>query len=107
MHIIEDVHRALEAFEIFYRAHSAAIERLADRNGHRQLVVGDGESGRWGDVQSKGEGRECNLDRKKFLHIDLLKLCLKRKRDIAEFFPDKIVFFMRKTCATRSWSKIS
>ena len=46
MWIIEDVDRALEAFEIVYRTHGAAVEGLAYRNGHSWPVVGDGKSGR-------------------------------------------------------------
>ena len=30
---------------------------------------------------------------KMFLHSDLLKLCLKKKRQINEFFPDTTVFY--------------
>ena len=56
-------------------------------------MVGDGKSGIWGGVRSKGEGHECNLDRKMFLHRNVLKLCLKQKHDITEFLPDTIVFF--------------
>ena len=44
-------------------------------------------------MQGKGKGSECDLERKMFLHSDLLNLCLKRKRDITELFPDTIAFF--------------
>ena len=40
--IIEDVDLALEVLEIVYRANGAAVEGLADRNGHRRKVVGEG-----------------------------------------------------------------
>ena len=56
-------------------------------------MVGDGKSGRWGGARSKGEVHECDLDRKMLLHSDLLNMCLKRKHNITEFFPDKIMFF--------------
>ena len=40
--IIEDVERALEVLEIFFRTNSAAVEVHADRNGHRRKDVGEG-----------------------------------------------------------------
>ena len=42
--IIQDVDLALKALEVFYHANGAAVEGLADRNLHRQKVVGEGES---------------------------------------------------------------
>ena len=42
--IVQDVDLALKALEIFYRANGAAVEGLADRNGHRRKVVGEGKS---------------------------------------------------------------
>ena len=36
--MIQDVDLALKALEIVYRANGAAVEGLADRNGHRQKV---------------------------------------------------------------------
>ena len=78
--------------ETVYCAHGMAVDGLADWNGHRLPVVGDGESGRWGGARSKGEGRECVLGRKMLLHSDILNLCLKQKRNITEFFPDTIAF---------------
>ena len=46
--IIEDVDLALKALEIVYRANGAAVEGLADRNGHRKKEVGKGKSVSWG-----------------------------------------------------------
>ena len=40
--IIQYVDLALKALEIVYRANGAAVEGLADRNGHRRKVVGEG-----------------------------------------------------------------
>ena len=40
--IIEDVDMVLKVLEIFYRANGAAVEGLADRNGHRCKEVGKG-----------------------------------------------------------------
>ena len=40
--IIEDVDLALKALEIVYLANGTAVEGLADRNGHRRKVVGEG-----------------------------------------------------------------
>ena len=54
------------------------------------------KSGRWGGPRSKGEGRKCSFDQNRFLHSDLLKLCLKKKLDITKFFLDTIVFLDEK-----------
>ena len=76
--IIEDVDLALKALEIVYLANGAAFEGLADRNGHRQKVVGEGKSVSWGGAPTKGKGRGCKITKNMFLHSDLLKLCLKK-----------------------------
>ena len=76
--IIQDVDLSLKSLEIVYRANGAAVEGLADRNGHRQKVVGEGESVSWGGARTKVKGRECELTKKMFLHSDLLMLCLKK-----------------------------
>ena len=55
--IIEDVDLALKALEIVYCTNGAAVEGLADRNGHRQKVVGEGKIVSWGGVQNKGKGK--------------------------------------------------
>ena len=91
--IIQDVDLALKALEIFYRANGAAVEGLADRNVHRRKVVGEWKSVSLGGARNKGKGRECKLTKKMFLHSDLLKLCLKKKRNINEFFPDTTVIY--------------
>ena len=95
--IIQDVDLALKALEIVYRENGAAVEGLADRNGHRRKVVGEGESVSWGGARKKGKGRECGLTKNMFLHSDLLKLCLKKKHNISEFSPDTTVFYDCKT----------
>ena len=91
--IIQDVNLALKALEIFYLAYGASVEGLADSNGHRRKVVGEGKSFCWGGARTKGKGRECELTKNMFLHSDLLKLCQKKKRKINEFFPDTTVFY--------------
>ena len=48
--IIEDVDRALEAFDIVYHAHGATFEGLVYCHGHRRPLLGDEKSGRWGGV---------------------------------------------------------
>ena len=90
--IKEDVDLALKASEIVYLANGASVEGLADRNGHRQKVVDEGKSVSWGGARTKGMGRDCELTKKMFLHSDLLKLCLKKKLKINEFFPDTTFF---------------
>ena len=42
--IIQDVDLALKALEVFYLATGTAVEGLADSNGHRRKVVGEGKS---------------------------------------------------------------
>ena len=91
--IIQDVDLAFKALEIVYRANGAAVEGLADRNGHRRKVVGEGNSVSWGGARTEGKGRECELTKKMFMHSDLLKLCLKKNQNITEFFPDTTVFY--------------
>ena len=91
--MIQDVDLALKALEIVYLTNGASVEGIADRNVHRLLVVGQGKSVSWGGARTKGKGRECELTKKRFLHSDLLKLCLKKKRKINEFFPDTTVFY--------------
>ena len=78
--IIQDVDLELKALEIVYCANGAAVEGLADRNGHRRKMVGEGESFSWGGAHTKGKGPKCELTKKMFLHTDLLKLCLKKNR---------------------------
>ena len=95
--IIENVDLELKASEIVYLANGAAVEGLADMNGHRRKFVGEGKSVSWGGARTKGKGRKCELTNKMFLHSDLLKLCLKKKRKINEFFPDTTVFYNKKT----------
>ena len=56
--IIQDVDLALKALEIVYRENGAAVEGLADRNGHRRKVLGKGKSVRCGGARTKGEGRK-------------------------------------------------
>ena len=91
--IIQDVDLELKALEIFYRANGAAVERLADRNGHRRKVVSEGKSVSWGGARTKVKGRECELTKNMFLQSDLLKSCLKKKHNIGDFFPDTTVFY--------------
>ena len=39
----------------------AVVEGLADRDGNRWKVVGEGESVSWGGARTKVKGRECEL----------------------------------------------
>ena len=82
----------MKALEIVYLENGASVEGLTDRNGHRRKVVGEGKSVSWGNSRTKGKGRECEITKNTFLHSDLLKLCLKKKRKINEFFPDTTFF---------------
>ena len=91
--IIEDVDLVLKALENVYLSNRVAVEGLADRNGHIRKVVGEGKSVSWGGARTKGKGRECELTKNMFLHSDMLKLCMKKKRKISEFLPDTTVFY--------------
>ena len=62
----------VKALEIVYLENGALVEGLADRNGHRQKVVGEGKSVSWGGARTKGKGRECELTKNMFLYSDLL-----------------------------------
>ena len=95
--IIQDVDLALKVLENLYSANGASVEELADRNGHRQKFVGEGKSVSWGGAQTKGKERECKSTKNMFLNSDLLKLCLKKKHNITEFFPDTTIFYDQKT----------
>ena len=91
--IIEDVDLALKELEIVYLANGDAVEGLVDSNGHRRKLLGEGKSVSWGGVQTKGKRHECELTKNMFLRSDLLKLCLKKKWKINEFFPDTTFFY--------------
>ena len=64
--IIQDVDMALKALEIVYRTNGDAVEGLADRNGHRLNVVGEGKSVSWGGARTKGKWCECKLTKMMF-----------------------------------------
>ena len=91
--IIEGVDLALKSLEIVYRVNGDAVEGLADRNGHICKEVGEGESVSWGGARTKVEGRECKLTKNMFFCSDLLQLCLKKKQNITELFPETTVFY--------------
>ena len=57
--IIQDVDLELKELEIVYRVNGAAVEGLADRNGHRRKVVGEVKSGSWGVARTKGKMCKC------------------------------------------------
>ena len=91
--IIKYVDMLFKALEIVYRANGDAVEGLDDRNGYIRKVVGEGNRFSWGGARTKGKGHECEFTKNMFLHSDLLKLCLKKKHNITEFFPDTSVFY--------------
>ena len=96
--IIQDVDLALKALGVVYRENGDTVEGLEDRIGHRRKEVGEEKSVIWGGAKTKGEGRECELTKKMFFQNDLLQLCLKKKQNITEFFPDTTVFNDKKLC---------
>ena len=91
--IIKDVDLELKALEIVYSENGNVVEGLADSNVHRRKLVGEGKNISWGGAQTKDKGRKCEIAKNMFLHIDLLKLCLKKKHNITDFFPNTTVFY--------------
>ena len=83
----------MKLLEIFYRTNGAVVEGLDDMNGHIPKVVGEGEIVNWGGERNKVKRHECEITKNIFLHGDLLKLCLKKKYNITEFFPETTVFY--------------
>ena len=67
--IIEDVDLELKGLGIVYHKNDAAVEGLADINGHRKKEVGKWKSVIWGGAQTKGEGRECKLTKDIFFTV--------------------------------------
>ena len=74
--IIQDVDLALKALVIVYHKNWSAVEGIADRNGHRRKVVGEGKSVKWEGARTKGKGHECKLNKKTFFHSNMLKFFL-------------------------------
>ena len=94
--IIEDFDLALKALEIVYCTNGAAVEGLADRNGHRLKVVGEGKSVRWGGAWTKVMGNECELTKYMLFHSDLMKLCLKKNTTSLSSSLTQLCFTIRK-----------
>ena len=94
--IIDDVDLALKALEIVYLSNGAAVEGIADRNGHRRKVVGEGKSVSWGGARTKGKGCECEPIKNMFLYSNLLKLCLKKNGRSMSYYLTKLFFTIRK-----------
>ena len=94
--IIKDVDLALKELEIVYPENGAAVEEIADRNGHSCKEVGEGKRVSWGGARTKGEVYKCKLAKNMFFQSDFLKLCHKKKRKITEFFPATTVFLRLK-----------
>ena len=69
------------------------LPNLKRRKFSTKQVVGEGKGGIWGDALTKGEVHECKLIKNIFVHSDLLQFCLKKKRNITEFFPDTTIFY--------------
>ena len=92
--IIQDVDLALKALEIVYRENGAAFEGLADSNGHRLRLVGEGKSVSWGGARTKGTTRT----HKKYVLSQLsVEVLSEEKHNITEFFLDTTVFYDYKT----------
>ena len=90
--IIQDIDLVFKALEIVYHSNGTTVEGIANRNGHRHKVVGEGESVSWGGARTKGKVRECKITKNMFLHSDMLQLCLKKNHSVTELFPNTTVF---------------
>ena len=93
--IIKYVDLVLKALEIFDRSNWDAVESVADRNGHRWKLVDGGKCVSWGGVRTKYKGSECKLAKNMFFYSDMLKLCVKKKHNITDFFPDRTFLTIR------------
>ena len=78
----------------------ATLEGLKDRNGHIIKELGEGGSFICGGARTKGEVCKFELTKNMFFHSDLLKLCLKKKCKIADFFPDTTIFLLKRVMQT-------
>ena len=87
---------ALKALEIVYSANGAAVEGMADSNGHRRKVIGEGESVSWVGAQTKGKDKECKLTKKMFFHSDMLNLSLKKNTTSLSSSLTPLFFTIRK-----------
>ena len=94
--LFSDADLSLKGLKNAYRKNGAAFEGLAERNGHRRKVVGEGKSVSWGGERTKGKGRECELTKNMFLHSDLLKLCLKKNTTSMTISLTQMFFTNRK-----------
>ena len=91
--IIQDVDLALKSLEIVYRTNAAAVEGLANRNVHIRKVVGEGKSVSWRGAKNRYKGRKCELTKSMLLKSNLFKLCLEKKHNVSELFPDTTVCY--------------
>ena len=94
--IIQDFDLALKPLVIVYLTNEAAVDGLADRNGHRRKVVGEGGNVSWGGARTKGKGCECELTKNMFLHSDLCKVCLKKNGISMSYSLTQLFFTIRK-----------
>ena len=94
--IIQYVDMVSKPLEIVYRANGAAVEGLANRNGNRWKLVGEGKDFSWGDAQNNGTGHKCKLTKNMFLHSDMLKLCRKKNTTSVSSSLTQLFFTSRK-----------
>ena len=104
--IIEYVGMDLKSLEIVYRANGSAVEGLADSNGHRRKVLGEGESVSCGGAPGKIKASECKITKKMFFHSDLLKLCLKKNTTSVSYSLTPLFFMIRKLALQTNEIKI-
>ena len=86
--IIKDVDLALKALEIVHLTNGGAVEGLADRNVHRRKVSGGKVVGPKVRGTSAKSPKICSCT------VIFFKLCLKKKHNIADFFPDIHNYFL-------------
>ena len=62
--IIQDVDMALKVLEIFYCVNGSSVEGVADRNGPKRKLVGEGGSFSWRGARTKGKGPQVQTHQK-------------------------------------------
>ena len=85
--------------EIVYRSNGAAVEGIADRNGHRKKEGGKGKVS-VGEVHKPKVRVASDNSPKHVLPQRFVSVVSEEKQKITEFFPDTTVYYYIKTRVT-------
>ena len=72
------------------------MEGLSGSNGHRQKVLGEGESVSCRGARTKGKGCECKLTKNMFLHSDMLNFFLNKNITSMSYSLTQLYLTIRK-----------